>query len=120
MRYPSGIAAVPVLLLAFVGSTITACSSNSPDTTAMKNPDTSPPGANESGEAKTPPSGPAIPAPPPPSTPDEGDEGDDATWIGREAPDFTLPNQDDVEVALADARGKWLVIYFYPKDDTPG
>lgn len=36
------------------------------------------------------------------------------------APDFTLPNQDGKDVSLADFAGKWLVLYFYPKDDTPG
>ncbi len=36
------------------------------------------------------------------------------------APDFCLPNQDDVEICLRDLRGKWIVLYFYPKDSTPG
>ena len=36
------------------------------------------------------------------------------------APDFCLPNQDDVEICLHDLRGKWIVLYFYPKDNTPG
>ena len=36
------------------------------------------------------------------------------------APDFTLPGQDDKDVSLADFAGKWVVLYFYPKDDTPG
>lgn len=36
------------------------------------------------------------------------------------APDFTLPDSDGVVHSLADYRGKWLVLYFYPKDDTPG
>lgn len=36
------------------------------------------------------------------------------------APDFCLPNQDDVEICLRDLRGKWIVLYFYPKDNTPG
>ncbi len=40
--------------------------------------------------------------------------------IGSTAPLFSLPNQDGKEVALADFRGKWAVVYFYPKDDTPG
>jgi len=40
--------------------------------------------------------------------------------IGKEAPDFCLPNQDDVEICLRDLRGKWVVLYFYPKDNTPG
>jgi peroxiredoxin Q/BCP len=36
------------------------------------------------------------------------------------APDFELKNQDDKTVSLKDFRGSWLVLYFYPKDDTPG
>lgn len=40
--------------------------------------------------------------------------------IGSQAPDFTLPDQDGATRTLADFRGKWLIIYFYPKDDTPG
>ena len=36
------------------------------------------------------------------------------------APDFTLPTDDGGAVALADLRGKPVVLYFYPKDDTPG
>lgn len=37
-----------------------------------------------------------------------------------QAPDFTLPNQDGEDVSLVDYAGKWLILYFYPKDDTPG
>ena len=36
------------------------------------------------------------------------------------APDFTLPDQDGKPHSLADYRGKWVLLYFYPKDDTPG
>jgi len=39
---------------------------------------------------------------------------------GEQAPDFTLPADDGGEVALSDCRGKKLVIYFYPRDNTPG
>lgn len=39
---------------------------------------------------------------------------------GAIAPDFTLPNQDGVPVSLRDFRGKHVVLYFYPKDNTPG
>ncbi|HMO97029.1 MAG TPA: thioredoxin-dependent thiol peroxidase [Tepidiformaceae bacterium] len=39
---------------------------------------------------------------------------------GADAPDFTLPDQNGDAVALADLRGKWVVLYFYPRDDTPG
>ncbi len=40
--------------------------------------------------------------------------------VGKPAPEFTLPDQDGVKVRLADLRGSWVVLYFYPKDDTPG
>jgi len=39
---------------------------------------------------------------------------------GAKPPAFTLPDQDDQPVKLADYKGKWLVLYFYPNDDTPG
>ncbi len=40
--------------------------------------------------------------------------------IGDPAPDFTIPNQDGVETSLSSFKGSRVVIYFYPKDDTPG
>ena len=39
---------------------------------------------------------------------------------GTDAPDFELPNQDGDPVRLRDLRGKRVVLYFYPKADTPG
>lgn len=36
------------------------------------------------------------------------------------AHDFSLPDQDDKMHKLSDYHGKWVVLYFYPKDDTPG
>jgi thioredoxin-dependent peroxiredoxin len=39
---------------------------------------------------------------------------------GNPAPDFTLPDENGVERKLSDYRGKPVVLYFYPKDDTPG
>jgi thioredoxin-dependent peroxiredoxin len=39
---------------------------------------------------------------------------------GAPFPSFSLPNQDGKTVTLADFAGHWLVVYFYPKDDTPG
>ena len=39
---------------------------------------------------------------------------------GKPFPVFSLPNQDGSTVRLADFKGKWLVVYTYPKDDTPG
>ena len=40
--------------------------------------------------------------------------------IGKPAPDFNLPDQSGQQHSLQEYRGKWLVLYFYPKDDTPG
>ncbi len=40
--------------------------------------------------------------------------------IGKKAPEFCLPNQDDVEICLRDIVGSWIVLYFYPRDNTPG
>jgi len=39
---------------------------------------------------------------------------------GNSAPDFTLPDQDGEELTLSDLRGETVVLYFYPKADTPG
>ena len=39
---------------------------------------------------------------------------------GRKAPDFTLPDQRGKAVSLSDFKGRDVVVYFYPKDDTPG
>lgn len=39
---------------------------------------------------------------------------------GQQAPEFQLPSQDGSQVGLKDFRGKWVVLYFYPKDNTPG
>jgi peroxiredoxin Q/BCP len=39
---------------------------------------------------------------------------------GNPFPNFSLPNQDGKTVSLSDFAGQWLVVYFYPKDDTPG
>src|SRR5699024_10754360 len=40
--------------------------------------------------------------------------------VGKEAPNFTLDNQDGEKITLSDFRGKNVVLYFYPKDMTPG
>ena len=39
---------------------------------------------------------------------------------GKKAPAFSLPDQDGRAVSLDDLRGKDLILFFYPKDDTPG
>jgi thioredoxin-dependent peroxiredoxin len=36
------------------------------------------------------------------------------------APDFSLPDQNNIMHSLEDYKGRWLIVYFYPKDDTPG
>ena len=40
--------------------------------------------------------------------------------IGAPAPDFALYNQHHERIKLSDEQGKWVVLYFYPKNDTPG
>ncbi len=40
--------------------------------------------------------------------------------VGQKAPAFRLPDQAGVEHSLSDYAGSWVVLYFYPKDDTPG
>jgi peroxiredoxin Q/BCP len=40
--------------------------------------------------------------------------------VGQSAPDFKLTDQHGETRSLADFQGKWLALYFYPKDDTPG
>ena len=44
----------------------------------------------------------------------------DTVQAGAVAPNFTLPSQEDKPVSLADYKGKWVVLYFYPKDQTKG
>lgn len=43
-----------------------------------------------------------------------------ALKVGSKAPAFTLANQEGRRVSLKDWAGRWVVLYFYPKDDTPG
>src|ERR1700733_419618 len=44
----------------------------------------------------------------------------DTLSAGAAAPNFTLPSQENTPVSLADYKGKWVVLYFYPKDQTSG
>ena len=40
--------------------------------------------------------------------------------VGDVAPDFTLTNQEEAPISLASFQGQWVVLYFYPRDSTPG
>ena len=40
--------------------------------------------------------------------------------VGDNAPEFCLPDKDNKEVCLKDFKGKYVIVYFYPKDNTPG
>ena len=40
--------------------------------------------------------------------------------VGTKAPDFTLQDQDGKDVSLSDSKGKKVILYFYPKDNTSG
>jgi len=43
-----------------------------------------------------------------------------APQVGQKAPDFTLADQDGNDVALADERGRWVILWWYPTASTPG
>lgn len=47
-------------------------------------------------------------------------EENPSDMIGRKAPAFSLPDQDGKTHKLAEYKGKYIVLYWYPKDDTPG
>ena len=40
--------------------------------------------------------------------------------VGTKAPAFSKEDDSDRRVSLSDLKGKWVVLFFYPKDDTPG
>ncbi len=44
----------------------------------------------------------------------------DGVAVGSPAPNFSLPSQEDKMISLTDYKGKWVVLYFYPKDMTTG
>ena len=52
--------------------------------------------------------------------PDEDSEGANLIDVGARAPGFSLEDQDGQARSLDAYRGKWVVLYFYPKDNTPG
>ena len=39
--------------------------------------------------------------------------------VGNDAPEFSLPDKDNKQISLKDFRGKYVILYFYPKDNTP-
>ena len=43
-----------------------------------------------------------------------------APRVGEDAPDFSSISDDGKQISLRDYRGRWVVLFFYPKDDTPG
>jgi len=45
---------------------------------------------------------------------------DEITQIGERAPDFCLPDKNETNICLKDFAGRWVVLYFYPKDNTKG
>jgi peroxiredoxin Q/BCP len=47
-------------------------------------------------------------------------EGETMVELGKKAPDFTLPTDDGSQIKLSKLKGKAVVVYFYPKDDTSG
>ena len=49
-----------------------------------------------------------------------GDNDQVLPAVGQVAPTFTLPSQDGTQISLESFRGKWVVLYFYPKDMTSG
>jgi len=40
--------------------------------------------------------------------------------VGSKAPNFNLSDQNSIQLQLSDYEGSWVILYFYPKDDTPG
>lgn len=54
------------------------------------------------------------------STAHASEQASTAPHVGQPAPDFTLSDQSGTAHHLAAYRGQWVLVYFYPKDDTPG
>jgi peroxiredoxin Q/BCP len=53
-------------------------------------------------------------------TPATAHAAGDTAEVGTVAPNFSLPSQEDKQVSLSQYKGKWVVLYFYPKDQTTG
>src|ERR1700689_1907081 len=98
----------PLLLLA-----LAAC------TPAASAPDPAAPSAAALPPAPAPAPTPA-PAPAPPPAPTLAPVSSADSLVGQPAPDFTATAQDGTSVHLAALAGKQVVVYFYPKDETPG
>jgi peroxiredoxin Q/BCP len=62
----------------------------------------------------------AAPAPPPAAAPAPGAPAAGMPAVGARAPEFTLANNEGNQTSLKDLQGKWVVLYFYPKDFTGG
>jgi len=71
-------------------------------------------GAGSSSPSPMPPPSRRRPKPGSPDWPGEN------LTVGMEAPEFSLPSSDGTRVTMSEFRGKRVVLYFYPKDDTPG
>jgi peroxiredoxin Q/BCP len=67
-----------------------------------------------------------VPLPPPAprkrgkSSPSDADYPGDSLTVGMEAPEFSVPSTEGRPITLSEFRGRRVVLYFYPKDDTPG
>ena len=90
----------------FVGAACATSSSTAP----VPPPVPAPPAAVASAEGSA-----SAPAPLAPAAPATADD-----LVGKPAPDFTATAQDGTSVHLAALKGKRVVLYFYPKDETPG
>lgn len=61
-----------------------------------------------------------APAAPPAAPAENAPAGSGMPAVGQAAPDFTIANENDTPVTLSALRGKKVVLYFYPRDNTPG
>jgi peroxiredoxin Q/BCP len=113
---------VPTAVVALSALTF-ACASETPaPQTAATAPEPAPAPAAAPPAAAEPPAAAVAPPPPPPAPPaamsSDAPAADDL--VGKPAPDFTAPAQNGKTVHLAALKGKMVVVYFYPKDETAG